>query len=108
MALERHFPLFYCSDIIKIAGDRCEYYERMRHSTLAGKVNCKNCVHLMEENHHGVASVSLYDRYVTMWCGVENAFILAPYFLNDVTSSGVEKCYIRGARYKAILENYEI
>ena len=78
------------------------------HFILTGNVNSKNFVHWAEENHHGVASVPFYDTCVTVWCGVAETFILGPYFLEDVTCSGIQTCSITGDRYKPMLENYII
>ena len=93
---------FNLSDMMKIADDRCWYYGQIEeHLTLTRNVNSKICFHWAEENSHGVASMPLYDRYLTVWCGVAGTF-------EGVTSSGMQTCSITGAQYKAMLENYVI
>ena len=78
------------------------------HFILTGNVYSKNCVHWVEENPHCVVLVPSYDRYMTVRCGVAKTFILGSYFFADVTSSDMQTCFITGAQYKAMLENYVI
>ena len=59
----------------------------------------------MEGNPGCLASVSLFDRYVTEWFDVTETFNLDSYFFKDVTFSSMQTCSIAGARHETILEN---
>ena len=68
--------------------------------TLTENLNSMNYVHWGKENPYSVGSMPLYVGYVTVLCGVSGAFILCPYFFEDVIFSDMQTCSITGAWIK--------
>ncbi|GBN59864.1 hypothetical protein AVEN_7901-1 [Araneus ventricosus] len=47
----------------------------------------------------------LHSQKVTVWCGFTAAFIVGPFFFEEIGPSGPVTCTVNGTRYEYILRN---
>ncbi|GBN56519.1 hypothetical protein AVEN_270774-1 [Araneus ventricosus] len=47
----------------------------------------------------------LHSQTVTVWCGFTAAFIVGPFFLEEIGPSGPVTCTVNGSRYESLLRN---
>ena len=75
------------------------------HFHLDGSVNTHNCRIWEPKNPHAILQVPLHSPKVTVWCGFTAAFILGPYFFEELTARGPIRCSITGQRYASLLKD---
>ncbi|GBN86517.1 hypothetical protein AVEN_55259-1 [Araneus ventricosus] len=67
--------------------------------TLDGVVNTQNCLIWGTVNPNVVHETSLHPDYITVWSDFSADFILCPFFFEENTPHGSQRCSITGARY---------
>ncbi|GBL73768.1 hypothetical protein AVEN_230745-1 [Araneus ventricosus] len=75
------------------------------HFYLQGSVNTQNCRIWARENPFQVQPLPLHYQKVTVRCGFKAAFIVCPFFFEEIGPSGSATCTVNGTRYESILRN---
>ncbi|KFM74594.1 hypothetical protein X975_20604, partial [Stegodyphus mimosarum] len=58
------------------------------------------------ENPFGLQPLPLHSEKVTVWCRITPAFVVGPFFFEEITSAGPITCTVTGKRYEALLRNH--
>ncbi|GBL89158.1 hypothetical protein AVEN_255278-1 [Araneus ventricosus] len=75
------------------------------HFYLQGSVNTQNCRIWARENPFQMQPLPLHSQNVTVWYGFTAAFIIGPFFFEDIGPSGPVTCTVNGTRYEFLLRN---
>ncbi|GBL88998.1 hypothetical protein AVEN_255159-1 [Araneus ventricosus] len=75
------------------------------HFYLQGSVNTQNCRIWARENPFQMQPLPLHSQMTTVWCGFTTAFILCPFFYEEISPSGPAICTVNGTRYESLLRN---
>ncbi|GBN48480.1 hypothetical protein AVEN_210077-1 [Araneus ventricosus] len=51
------------------------------------------------------ATIALHSQKVTKWCGFMAAFIVGPFFFEEIGYSGAVTCTVNGTHYESLLRN---
>ncbi|GBL75940.1 hypothetical protein AVEN_234270-1 [Araneus ventricosus] len=66
-------------------------------------VNTQNCRIWDRENPFQIQPLTLHSQNVTEWCGVTAAFIVGPFFSEEIGPSGPVTCEVNRTRYESLL-----
>ncbi|GBM52992.1 hypothetical protein AVEN_111336-1 [Araneus ventricosus] len=72
---------------------------------LRNSVNTQNCRIWARENLFQMHPLPLHSQEVTVWCGFTAAFIVVPFFFEEIHPSGPVTCRINGSRCGSLLRN---
>ncbi|GBM95098.1 hypothetical protein AVEN_3702-1 [Araneus ventricosus] len=72
---------------------------------LQGSANTQNCRIWARENPFQMPRLPLHSQKVTVWCGFTAAFIVGPFFFEEIGPSGPVTCIVNGTRYEYLLQN---
>ncbi|GBL88959.1 hypothetical protein AVEN_255132-1 [Araneus ventricosus] len=75
------------------------------HFHLQGSVNTQNCRIWARENPFQMQPLLLHSQNVTVWCGFTSAFIVGPFFIEEIGASCPVTCTVNGTRYESLLSN---
>ncbi|GBN67748.1 hypothetical protein AVEN_44668-1 [Araneus ventricosus] len=75
------------------------------HYHLQGSANTQNCRIWARSNPFQMQPLPVFSQKVTMWCGFTAAFIVDPFFFEEIGPSGPVTCTINGACYESLLQN---
>ncbi|GBL81419.1 hypothetical protein AVEN_143703-1 [Araneus ventricosus] len=75
------------------------------HFHLRGSVNTQNCRIRERENPSQMQPLPLHSQKVTVWYGFTAAFIVGPFFFEEIGPSGPVTCAVNGTRYETLLCN---
>ncbi|GBL82323.1 hypothetical protein AVEN_252486-1 [Araneus ventricosus] len=75
------------------------------HFHLQGSVNTQNCRISARENPFQMQPLPLHSQKVTVWCGFTAAFIVGPFFFEEIGPSGSVTCTVNGTHYESLLLN---
>ncbi|GBM43558.1 hypothetical protein AVEN_252161-1 [Araneus ventricosus] len=68
---------------------------------LQGSVKTQNCRIWARENSIQMQPLPLHSQKVTVLCGFRAAFIVGPFFLEEIGPSGPVTCAVNGTRYES-------
>ncbi|GBL90008.1 hypothetical protein AVEN_178406-1 [Araneus ventricosus] len=75
------------------------------HFHLQGSVNTQNCRIWARQNPFQMQPLPLHSQKVTVWCEFTAAFIVGPFFYEEIGPSGPVTCTVNGTRYESLLLN---
>ncbi|GBM36494.1 hypothetical protein AVEN_249684-1 [Araneus ventricosus] len=75
------------------------------HFHLRSSVNTQNCRIWTRENPFKIQPLPLHSQKVTVWCGFTAAFIVGPFFFEEIGPLGLVSCTVNGTRYESLLRN---
>ncbi|GBN57259.1 hypothetical protein AVEN_17341-1 [Araneus ventricosus] len=75
------------------------------HFHLQSSVNIQNCRIWTRENPFQMQPLPLHSQKVTVWCRFTAAFIVSPFFFEEIGPSGHVTCTANGTRYESLLRN---
>ncbi|GBL79543.1 hypothetical protein AVEN_18127-1 [Araneus ventricosus] len=70
-----------------------------------GSVNTQNCRIWARENPSQMQPLPLHSQKVTVWCGFSAAFIVGPFFFEEIGLPGPVTCTVNGTRHESLLQN---
>ncbi|GBM42445.1 hypothetical protein AVEN_139882-1 [Araneus ventricosus] len=73
--------------------------------SIQGSTNTQNCRKWERENPFQMQPLPLHSEKVTVWCGCTAAFIVGPFFFEEIGPSGPVTCTVIGTRYESLLHN---
>ncbi|GBO25965.1 hypothetical protein AVEN_131382-1 [Araneus ventricosus] len=73
------------------------------HFHLQCSVYTQNCKIWARENPFQIQPLPLHSQKVTVWCGFTAAFMVGPFFFEEIGLSGPVTCTVNGTRYKSLL-----
>ncbi|GBM93967.1 hypothetical protein AVEN_106933-1 [Araneus ventricosus] len=84
-----------------------EHFEDRRSPIFLSKVLSihKNCRIRARENPFQMQPLPLHSQKVTVWCGFTAAFIVGPFFFEEIDPSGPVTCTVNGTHYESLLRN---
>ncbi|GBM27181.1 hypothetical protein AVEN_9851-1 [Araneus ventricosus] len=75
------------------------------HFPFQGSVNTQNCRIWARENPFQMHPLPLHYQKVTVWCGFTTAFIVGPFFFEEIGPSSPITCAVNGTSYESHLRN---
>ncbi|GBM13151.1 hypothetical protein AVEN_64359-1 [Araneus ventricosus] len=75
------------------------------HFHLQDSVNTQNCKICARENPLQMQLLPLHSQMVTVWFGLMVAFIVGPFFFEEIGPSGPVTFTVNGARYEYLIRN---
>ncbi|GBM22096.1 hypothetical protein AVEN_266463-1 [Araneus ventricosus] len=75
------------------------------HLHLQGSANTQNRKIWARQNPFKMQPLPLHSQKVTVWCGFTAAFIIDPFFFEEIGPSAHVTCTVNGTRYESLLHN---
>ncbi|GBL90779.1 hypothetical protein AVEN_215520-1 [Araneus ventricosus] len=70
-----------------------------------GSVNTQNCRIWARENPFQIQPLTIHSQKVTKWCGFTAAFIVDPFFFEEIGPSCPVTCTVNGTHHESLLRN---